>query len=273
MKIEQVFFNSNGLRLFGALFRPESETNGQAVVVCHPFAEEKKSAQKPLVDLASALAAAGYSVLLFDFQGYGDSSGLSVDCTLSDWNQNIHDAANFIKQSTACQKIIVIGLRMSAALALVAARERNDIIKLIMVEPVSSFIGGFKEAVKQKMVNELLTVGKVHGSTDKYLQDLEAGKTLDLDGYEIGSSFLRSCHAMENRLRVADVRSNSVIKAISISPSGSPTRNFTAFCKLTGVIAYAVAALKLEAFWNRIDGIDCTLFIDTMVNLCDDDGN
>jgi alpha-beta hydrolase superfamily lysophospholipase len=80
-----------------ALFLPAG--SGQRLVVCHPaqgpvrggvvyvppFAEEMNKARRMATVQAHAFAEAGFSVVIPDLAGCGDSSGDLVEVTWEDW--------------------------------------------------------------------------------------------------------------------------------------------------------------------------------------------
>ncbi|MFX4260565.1 alpha/beta hydrolase [Pelotomaculum propionicicum] len=77
---ELTFSNDRGLNLAGLLYTgPEP---GTIVIVCHGFTGSKEGGGKALV-MAEELGERGYSTLLFDFSGCGESEGSFSDISLS----------------------------------------------------------------------------------------------------------------------------------------------------------------------------------------------
>ena len=77
------FFKTESRRLFGVLHLPEAGSPGtRAIVMSHPFGEEKLWSHRVFVSCARALAARGYTVLRFDYTGAGDSTGDTADTSL-----------------------------------------------------------------------------------------------------------------------------------------------------------------------------------------------
>lgn len=75
------FKNNKGEMLAGLLFSGE-RGGGPVVVVCHGFTGSKEGRGKA-VEMAQFLFQKGYSSLLFDFTGCGESGGNFIDLTLS----------------------------------------------------------------------------------------------------------------------------------------------------------------------------------------------
>jgi len=76
------FKNSTGLTLTGLLHSPGTAP-GPVVIVCHGFVGSKEGGGMAMV-MGEELGRRGFSVLLFDFSGIGESEGLFKETTLSD---------------------------------------------------------------------------------------------------------------------------------------------------------------------------------------------
>lgn len=268
MKIEQLYFESGTSMLFGALFIPKAQANDTAYIICHPFAEEKKSAQRALVELANAIANDGKIAFMFDFYGCGDSEGTLAEANLDIWKSNIHHAILFLKSKTSVRSITIIGLRLSATLAFLSANESQDVQKVILLEPIPSFVDYLKESLKQKLINELLTGGKIVTSREQLFKDLDESKSIDFDGHEISSKFYRSCVRLDERLRLSATNTSMKVETISISNNEKITKNTQAFINqiLKAESRYS-QNLKLEPFWNKIDDVDCSVLEQLIIKM------
>jgi uncharacterized protein len=87
-----------------------------AVVLLHGVHADRRTT----VARAEFLSRAGYAVLLFDFQGHGESLGRQITFGFLE-SRDATAAVNFIHQKLPGEKIGVIGISMGAAAALVAA--------------------------------------------------------------------------------------------------------------------------------------------------------
>jgi len=116
-----VTIGSGNLGLHGVLHAPGEPVGG--LVLCHPFAEEKKCAHRTLVDLARGCVDAGWAALRFDMRGCGDSPGDFGEADLSDWRADI-SAATEMLASELERPVGLAGLRLGATLAAQVAGER-----------------------------------------------------------------------------------------------------------------------------------------------------
>ena len=91
---KNVSFYSDGLRLAGVLFLPDSAAPHPGVVLCHGFTGIKELI---LPDYARRFAAAGYAALTFDYRGFGESEGPRG--RLIPWEQvnDIRNAITFLQ--------------------------------------------------------------------------------------------------------------------------------------------------------------------------------
>lgn len=86
-----------------------------AVVLMHGVHANRKA----LITRAEFLSQAGYSVLLFDFQGHGESPGKQITFGYLE-SRDATAAVNFVHQKLPGEKVGIIGISMGAASALLA---------------------------------------------------------------------------------------------------------------------------------------------------------
>jgi len=136
--IQPLYFGPPGEGLFGWLHRPPAaEAASVGVVICNPFGFEEVCAHRALRHLASATAAAGLPTLRFDYAGCGNSQGDEFGAGGVDgWVRSVHQAADFLKRSSGVERICLLGVRLGATLAAMAAVERDDVAGLVAVAPV-----------------------------------------------------------------------------------------------------------------------------------------
>ena len=108
------------------------------VVICAPLGAEEECTHRSLLHLADGLAQRSMVALRFDYPGTGDSEGDSPsDMCLADWVEAVERAADFLRREAGCTQVALVGLRLGAALAgMAAARARATWIALWA--PVSS---------------------------------------------------------------------------------------------------------------------------------------
>jgi alpha-beta hydrolase superfamily lysophospholipase len=122
--------------LFGWL-HPASTASPVGLVVCNPFGYEAVCAHRSLRHFCEAAAAAGVPALRFDYDGTGDSAGHDREPErLQAWVRSVQHAADFLRAQTGVERVVLLGVRLGALVATLAAVERDDVDALIAIAPV-----------------------------------------------------------------------------------------------------------------------------------------
>ena len=138
-------------QLLGALHQPQRlQPRGTAVLLCNPFGEEASRVHRTYRVLATQLERAGYAGLRFDYSGTGDSLGESSEATIDAWVGDIVTAAERLRAVSGATRIAVIGLRLGAALAMLASA-RGDLRArhLLLWDPVVDGAAYLRELIAQ----------------------------------------------------------------------------------------------------------------------------
>jgi alpha-beta hydrolase superfamily lysophospholipase len=141
VKSGPTFFGPPDRRLFGWLHLPSEsvERADVGVVLCNPFGYEAMCTHRSLRHFAEAFARAGYPALRFDYDGTGDSAGSDRDPDrVRAWLDSVHEAVETLKAARGVRSVCLLGLRLGAAIAAIAAAERTDCAGLIALAPVAS---------------------------------------------------------------------------------------------------------------------------------------
>lgn len=134
-----MFFGPQHRPLFGWLHRAEPQrARPIGLLICNPFGYEAVCAHRTLRHLAVQAAAAGFSTMRFDYDGSGDSAGSEIDPQrLTAWIASIHAAIDMLRSATGVDSVCLVGLRLGATLAALAAATRADVAGLIGVATVT----------------------------------------------------------------------------------------------------------------------------------------
>lgn len=251
---EHIFFECGGTQLFAVIFLPEEKLQlRDGYVICSPFAEEKKSSQRMLVDSARVLASKGFPILLFDYYACGDSEGDFKDVSLTTWIQNARSARIFLKGKASLIQVGFIGLRLGCYIAISASKKLNEMPTTVFIEPVFDPKTYFKKILRQKLMKELITDGKTSSRRESLIQQLTDNISIDFDGYEIGSTFYNDL--LQHKDQAADLKQHDIqTLLIHVTPTGKTSRNFQK------IIAGGspnerlhFKKIQLDPFWERID--------------------
>lgn len=191
--METFYFGEKPKLLFGA-YHPSGDftDRGVGVILCYPIINEYLRAHRAYVKLASRLAAEGFHVLRFDYYGCGDSYGEESDGSLEEWMANLASAIDELKQGCDAARICLVGLRMGASLALMAANERDDIDSLVLWEPVVNGAEYLRE-IKQFHLESAV----VDGSPATAAGQVNGDRSLEVLGFRIPQVLLTELEKLD----------------------------------------------------------------------------
>jgi exosortase A-associated hydrolase 2 len=131
------YFGPPALRLFGIHDAPQTDAGRESsVVLCYPHGRDYASAFRAYRTLATRLTRAGFHVLRFDYFGTGDSTGDIGEASFKQWIADVVAAVDEVRGSLGHSSVSLVGLRLGATLAAMAATECRDVDRLVLWEPV-----------------------------------------------------------------------------------------------------------------------------------------
>jgi alpha/beta superfamily hydrolase len=138
MSATPTWFGTSESPLLGWLHLPADRRARAGVVICPPLGKEQISAYPTLRVLADRLADQGFAALRFDYEGTGDSAGdLSGASRVEGWLRNVVAATSLLRQA-GVEDVALVGLRMGATLAAVAASTCAPLAALVCWDPCVS---------------------------------------------------------------------------------------------------------------------------------------
>jgi pimeloyl-ACP methyl ester carboxylesterase len=138
--LEVFFFGTTPARKLGCFEGPAGGAERQtAVVLCPPWGHEAIRAHRAYRRLSSDLAELGFGVMRFDLSGAGDSEGGEELWRLETWTDDVVEAAAEARGRLGGEgPVCLIGGRLGAALALLAAERLNSVSALVLWDPALS---------------------------------------------------------------------------------------------------------------------------------------
>ena len=226
--IEPISIQSSGRKLFGVYH--SAGKNDCVVVMCPPFAEEKKASYRVLYEQAQALASAGVPVLRFDYSGTGDSDGAFEESTADQWIEDIAAASEFARTQARTEQVCLLGLRLGGTLAASFGSDRLVLWQPLM-DPHAYLRGNLKrQAMRRKLVGG--ESGPVAG---------------EIDGYTVTDALGQSIE----RLHAEIVHDNCLLVQISYADKILP--EYASYRERRGI---DLRTIRLEPFWNRLGRVD-----------------
>ncbi len=177
---QAIWFGNELAPLFGWYHRPAPERSiGQAAVLCNPFGYEALTTHRTYRLLAERLAARGIATLRFDYEGTGDSSGEDpAPGRVASWRSSIAAALAESRQRSRGLPVTLVGLRLGASLALLAAADDQHVAALVLWTP---FIAG------KHLVRELRAV-RMMGESGSDRADPPAPTIEEGGGFQIDAA-------------------------------------------------------------------------------------
>ncbi|MEO8029568.1 MAG: alpha/beta fold hydrolase, partial [Gemmatimonadota bacterium] len=155
---QAIWFGSERAPLFGWYHRPApGRSIGQAAVLCNPFGYEALTTHRSYRVLAEQLAAQGIATLRFDYEGTGDSSGEDpAPGRVASWQASIAAALAESRRRSRGLPVTLVGLRLGASLAMLAAAGDQHVAALVLWTP---FIAG-KHLVRELRAVRMMGEGE-----------------------------------------------------------------------------------------------------------------
>jgi alpha-beta hydrolase superfamily lysophospholipase len=135
-----IYFDSGGHRLFAWFHTPAAHATADVgLVICKPFGYEALCSHRGLRAFAEAAAALGVPTLRLDYLGTGDSAAIDSQANqLEVWTRDVRAAVDELRRRTGVRHVCLLGVRLGALLAALAAGECTAAISLILIAPIVS---------------------------------------------------------------------------------------------------------------------------------------
>jgi alpha-beta hydrolase superfamily lysophospholipase len=137
---EALYFPREAPRLFGWLHLPTAEEAcDTGLVICKPFGYEALCGHRSMRAFAEMAAALGVPALRFDYLGSGDSANIDPNSDqIETWCRDVLAAVDELRVRTGVTRVCLLGFRLGAVLATLAAARSQSVDGLILVAPVIS---------------------------------------------------------------------------------------------------------------------------------------
>ncbi len=199
MKAAAHYFGGTRAPAFGWIHQPEGLGRDTGVVLCPPLGYEYICSHRTYRVLAERLAAAGFSVLRFDYRSTGDSAGADADATVGGWLEDIRSAIGELRDAAGVHRIVLAGLRIGATLAACEAADSGGVDGLVLWSPCASgraftremqMLGGTADG---RVADGRVADGRV---ADGRVAD-GAEPTIEAAGFVYGCELVRDLHSLD----------------------------------------------------------------------------
>ena len=136
--VEAFFFGDPSTQLFGCHHPPGANASDYGAVLCYPMGHEYVRTHRMYRFLARRLVEAGFHVLRFDYFGTGDSAGEFEEARLERWVDDTAAAVSELRRRFLVRHVYAAGLRLGAAVALLAGIKHGGLDGLVLWDPVTN---------------------------------------------------------------------------------------------------------------------------------------
>ena len=247
---EPFFLDTPAGALYAVRHRPQGPP-ARAVLVLPPLFEEKKPSYRVLYDLACRLTDDGAAVLRFDYHGTGDSTGRHADLTSATMREDAAAAAADLRERAPDVPLVLLGLRIGAALALDEAR-RLRAAAVVALAPIIKGKRFVSEVVRKKQVRSMMTAGQSGAVARDVAEARKHEAPVDLDGFETSSRLLADLEGMNFLDAPPPAAARTLL--VDVGVKEAPSADSAALAAALGAGAEA-RALKAPSFWNLTDAV------------------
>jgi len=213
----------------GVLTRPLGPPLPVGWVLCQSFGIEHIHLGRLNVIVARTLSAAGFTVLRFDGQGYGDSElGMDVVGLRSHLEEAL-DAVRLVQAEPGIERVGTFGARFGAAVAAQVA-DRLELSYLAAVEPMVKGSRFLRDLFRRQVLSEIVERGGEGGGSadfDELLEQLRSQGWADMRGFRLSAEAYGDIGAVDLTSGLERFKGSALL--VSISRSGRPSPSMGAF--------------------------------------------
>ena len=220
----------------------------RAVLLIPPLFEERKATLPLLAALSRTLAQNGALTARCDVAGTGHADGGFEDLTPALWQGGLLATAEFLRSLAPGVPLFVVGVRISCAWAAWVSREVPGVAGVVFIAPAQG-PRLLRQLAQRSAVNQMSTHGRALLPPGKIAAEVEAGRTLDLDGYAVTPALYRALEAQA-------IQPCACQALLLATPHDGPDAQA---CGATKTVA-----INLPAFWNTVGHVDTSPIVDAV---------
>ena len=201
------YFGGSSRCLFGAFHEASAPVKKDlAAILCYPMGHEYIESHRAFQRLAAAISGRGVAALRFDYGGCGDSTGDTDVWSLRRWVDDVGAAIDEVGRRAAPGRIVLLGLRLGASIALSTAALRREVTAVALWDPVIDGAG---------LVDDLR---RSHGGRTGERNAMLSGGQVEALGFHWNSSLLHELQGLD----LLSIDGHSLERALIIDTSDPP---------------------------------------------------
>lgn len=202
------------------LSRPLTDPLPVGWVICPSFGLEQIHLGRLDTMVARGLSAAGFPVLRYHGQGYGDSATLGP-ASLNSHVEDAGDAVDLISGEAGVERVGVLGARFGGLVAALVA-DRRGLPLMGLWEPVVSGSRFIKDFFRTRLFSEMALNLNVSGASevDRIRRELAANGWAEIKGFHLGARMYEETSAVDLTKAIRAFHGRALV--ISVSRTGRP---------------------------------------------------
>lgn len=155
------------------------------VLLVGSFASERHLSYIPWVHWARYLAARGMECLRYDYRGIGESTGVFEEMSFENWAEDVELLAGWLRRLSPDLPLLLHGLELGGLLAAnTFARGAGDGL-LLWSPPANANVALRTALLRRVAVEHAFKYGDERKPVSHYIEELENGAFLDVEGYQL----------------------------------------------------------------------------------------
>lgn len=190
-------------------------------VMCHPFGMDQINLQPFEVPFARRVSAAGFPVLRYHAQGFGDSELPTEHITVDSQIGDAVEAVQLLREVSGVRRVGLFGTRFGGAVAAMAA-ERTGADALVLWDPVVSGRRYATRLARFSSASELVTRGRAQVKGQNPMAVLEETGVLDVQGVPVPKDLFEAFARLDLKQDLSAFRGGSVVVQVSSARKPRP---------------------------------------------------
>jgi pimeloyl-ACP methyl ester carboxylesterase len=201
------------------LSTPLGATHDVGWVMCHAFGLDQINLQPFEVPLARALAAAGFPVIRYHSQGFGDSELPTEHISLKSLVGDALEVAALLRAEAEVASIGIFGARLGGTVAALSAADA-EAAAIALWDPVANGRGYAARLARFSSASELVTQGRAQTTGRNPADVLRETGVLDVQGIPVPAALFEELRAIDLTSHLNSFRGRSLV----VQPSRSTKR-------------------------------------------------
>lgn len=242
--LEIAYHGVSPQRIYSAFHRAP-ETKRTTLIVCPPFGQEMVTTYARLARVSKQLAMQGVSVLRYHPFGTGESDGTYADVTLESAVRDAVEAQGLARERVAGGRLGYFGLRFGATIAILAGSQQ-PVDFLVLWCPMPNLRQYFRDLLRSQVTADAVQRSRTR-TTQEMMADLDAGKSVDVLGYELSPALYHQMMAAQSLPEALPARRILYLARPTEEKSALPV--VERWKKLGGQVDFQV--IPETAFWEN----------------------